>query len=107
MSIEFIGLKDLKTEEVEKLTEIADHYHGKLAVRIPKFLLKLHVKKFEKAGTNRAKFSSHLRLESPQIIAISESHDWDLSKTIHTCFKKLESELNHKFRLEGHLPKPK
>ncbi len=107
MAVEFIGLKELKPEDIGKITEIAGHYHEKLTVKIPKFLLKVHVKKFEKAGTNRAKFSSHLRLESPEIIAISESHDWDLTRVMHDCFKKLEREISHKFKLEGHMPKPK
>jgi ribosome-associated translation inhibitor RaiA len=106
MSIQFIGIKDFKPEETEKITEISEHYHEKLKIKVPKFLLKIHTKKQKKAG-NRQKFSSHIRIETPHIIAVSESHDWDLTRVLHECFKKLEKELNHKFKLEGHLPKPK
>ncbi len=106
MPIQFIGLKDFKPEETEVITEISEHYHEKLKIKVHKFLLKVHIKKQRKAG-NRQKFSSHLRLETPHILAVSESHDWDLPRALHECYKKLEREINHKLKLEGHLPKPK
>ena len=106
MPIQFINLKEFEPEETDIITDISGHYHDKLKIKIPKFLLKIHIKKQKKAG-NRKKFSSHLRLETPNIIAVSESHDWDLVRTLHDCFKKLQREVSHKFKLEGHLPKPK
>ena len=106
MPVQFIGLKDFDSEETEIITEISEHYHDKIKIKIHRFLLKAHIKKQKKAG-NRAKFSSHLRLETPNIIAVSESHDWDLARALHDCFKKLQREIQHKFKLEGHLPKPK
>ena len=106
MPIDFIGLKDLKPGEAEIIADISGHYYDKLLIKIPRFLLKVHIKKQKKAG-NRKKFSSHLRLETPSVIAVSESHDWDLTRVLHDCFKKLDRELKHKLKLEGHLPKPK
>lgn len=106
MPVQFIGLKDFKPEETETITEISEHYHEKIRIKIPRFLIKAHIKRYEKAG-NRVKFSAHLRLETPNILAVSESHDWDLARVLHECFKKLRREISHKLKLEGHLPKPK
>ena len=107
MPVQFIGpLKDFTKEQADNIVRITEHYHNKIKIKIPKFLLKVHIKKHKKTG-NRIKFSIHLRLETPNIIAVAESHDWDLIRVLHDCFKKLQRELAHKFKLEGHLPKPR
>lgn len=105
MPAQFIGLKDLKPGEPDTVLKITEHYHNKIKIKFPKFLLKVHIKRMEKSG-KKVKFSAHLRLESPDIVAVSDAHDWDLTRTLHESFKKLQRELSHKFKLEGHLPKP-
>ena len=106
MPVQFIGLKDFTPEETEIITDISEHYHEKLRIKVKKFLIKAHPKKHDKTG-NRTKYTLHLRLETPSILAVSEAYDWDLSRVMHECFKKLKREIDHKLKLEGHVPKPK
>lgn len=106
MPVQFIGLNKFGTEQADRIVKITEHYHNKIKIKIPDFLLKVHIKEKKLAG-KKIKFSIHLRLETPNIIAVSESHDWDLVRALHDCFKRLQREIAHKFKLEGHLPKPK
>lgn len=104
MQIRFIGLRDLTQEEANLITTIVEGYKIKFERDIPDFILIVRTKKLRKAG-NKQKFSIHTRLQNPNNIIVSQAADWDFTRTIHKSMKKLESELAHKFKTEGHLPK--
>ena len=105
MQVQFVGLRDLTQEEANLISTIVESYKLKFERDIPDFTLIVRIKKLRKLG--KQKFSIHTRLQNPTNILVSQAADWDFSRTIHKSMKKLENELQHKFKTKGHLPMPK
>jgi len=106
MQIRFIGLRDLTQEEANLISVLVEEYKLKLQREISDFTLNVAIKKRTKTGS-KIKYSIHTKLEAPATILVSQAFDWDLARTTHKAMKKLENELQHKFKTKGHLPKPK
>lgn len=97
--ISYINLKELNIEEeavVKKLT-------GEHLAKLEKFVKGSFVLKIKKhsVGGKRVRYSFHLRLNAPSVIAKVESTDWDLKKALHIVFTEMGNELKHKFKLDG------
>lgn len=108
MPIRFIGLANFDTEEDTAIKQITREYYEKILRALEKSSIVLELKKTELSETNnkRFRYDFHVRVESAnKIIATAESFDWDIKRTLHRVFQKLEHELQHKYKLEGHLPK--
>lgn len=105
MQVRFVGLRDLTQEEASLLSTLVEGYKLRLERDIPDFILVVSVKKHSKKA--KQKYSIHTKLSAPSAVLVSQAFDWDFSRTIHKAMKKLENELQHKFKIEGHLPKPK
>lgn len=104
MQVKFVGLQDLTQEEANLLSVLVEGYKIKIERDIQDFSLVVRVKKLSKTG-KKHKYSIHTRISSPNTILVSQAFDWDFSRTIHKAMKKLENEIQHKFKTEGHLPK--
>jgi len=102
MGLSFIGVDSLDENELSKLTFYSEKFYNKL-LRYSKEkdpLVVLHVKKM-KTGGKRCKYSVHGRLEGPSLLASATYNDWDFVKTLNTIFKKIETEIEQKFKTEG------
>lgn len=105
MPIQFIGLNSLEKKESDVVRGLAVEYYDRILRDLPQALLVLNTKIYDQEG--KKKFSLHARINAPGIVLVTEAADWDLRRTVHKVMKKMERELQHKFKTEGHLPKPK
>lgn len=96
MLIQFIGLKDFDLKETEIIKTLSAEYYEKISRDIQNAKLILDLKKYKKDG-EKSKYALHSRIESGRNLAlISKASDWDLKRTLHKLFQKLEHELQHK-----------
>lgn len=100
MLIQFIGLKDFDSSETSIIKELSEEYYEKLLRDITNAQLILELKKYKKDG-EKAKYAFHSRVESGKSLAlVSKASDWDLKRTLHKLFQKLEHELQHKYKIK-------
>ena len=100
MTLNFIGVNSLDSNELNKLTTYSEKFYNKTCRNLHDPLVIFHVKKMKNSG-KKCKYSVHGRIESPSLLAAAESSDWDLVRTLNTTFKKIENEIEHKFKTEG------
>ena len=98
-NIQYIGLKEFTEQEQEIIKSLALEYADKLERYISEFTLVINLKRHNLAG-KRIKFSFHTRLDAPSFILTSKADDWDLARTLHKLFKKIENEIKHKFKTD-------
>ena len=97
--IQYIGLKEFSEQEQELIKSLAIEYADKLERHIREFTLVINLKRHNLAG-KRIKFSFHTRLDAPSFILTSKADDWDLARTLHKIFEKIENEIKHKFKTD-------
>ncbi len=90
------GLDDFEEKEVKKIKELVFSNYEKIKRHVTGDLV-LHAKKHEKDG-NRAKYSVHGKIKTPDTLISVESSDWILSTAIHKVMNKLENSAKNKFR---------
>ena len=100
MSVQFINLKILEEEEKPTVNKLVDEYFSKIQREIKNASLIVQFKKYNKEG-RRAKYSIHARVDAPSIICSAEASDWDLARTLHKVFNKVQNEIKHKYKIEG------
>ena len=101
MPIQFKGLVNFDTLEEATIKQLAREYYDKLLRDIKDALLVLDLKKYENEG-KKVKYALHSRVESGSTLILNtKASDWDLRRTLHKLFKKLERELQHKYKLKG------
>jgi len=98
--IKFIGLDIFTKKESDKIKELSELYFKKILRNFPKSNLIIHAKKHDVTG-KAVKYSVHARVEAPNILLNSKAADWDLKKVIHETLRKLETEMQHKFRTDA------
>jgi len=101
--LRFIGLKAFTEKETNEIRELSELYSQKILRDLPKANIIIHTKKHETAGKvgKAVKYSLHARVEAPSILLSSEAADWDLKKVVHETLRKLETEMQHKFRTDA------
>lgn len=104
MPIRFIGLVNFDPQEQSIIKELSEEYYDKILRDIQNALLIVDLKKYERKQKN-SKYAFHSRVEGPSLMLISKASDWDIKRTLHKLFKKLEKELQHKYKIKGGLPK--
>lgn len=98
MPIQFMGLKEFDEKEEEIIRNLSAEYYEKLLRDITNAKLVLDLKKYKKDG-EKAKYAFHSRVESGKSLAlVSKASDWDIKRTLHKLFQKLEHELQHKYK---------
>jgi len=99
MSIEIVNAEVLKEKEKEIANKLLEEYYFKIKRMIKKeFLLKTNFKEYEKDG-KKVKYSINAEAIFSGKMINSSSWDYDLARTIHKAMKKIESEIEHKFRV--------
>lgn len=108
-NVNFIGLDSFTDEEIATIRELVYHHFKKIKHReIRNFNLVVHVKKKSKSGKQDKgiRYSILTRIDAPSFLVSSESTDFNLRKACHEAMVKLESEFNHKFRMDTSYKKP-
>lgn len=101
MPIQFKGLVNFTTLEEATIKKLTREYYDKLLRDIKDALLVIDLKKYENQG-KRTKYAFHSRVESGKtLVLVTKASDWDLRRTLHKLFQKLERELQHKYKLKG------
>ena len=100
MSLSFVGVNSLNEAELNNLTTYTERFYNKTCRSLEDPLVIFHIKKMKDSG-KKCKYSVHGRIEGPSLLASVEYSDWDLVKTLHKTFEKIETEIEHKFKTEG------
>lgn len=99
MTIEIINADILTEKEKEIADKLLEEYYFKIKRMIKKkFLLKINFKEYEKDG-KKVKYSINAEAIFSGKMIGSSSWDYDLARTIHKAMKKLETEIEHKFKV--------
>lgn len=100
IQIEGIGL--LKKEEKYQLNKIVNDYADKIERGIKNdFTIDLKLKEYETAGKKdkQHKYSISVTIKTSTKKLSADASDWDLNRTLHSVFKKILVEIEHKFRV--------
>ena len=102
------GAENLSRIQLFNLGRISKGYYNKIIRAIYNdLILSVKLKCHEKTGTGGKekekkkprKFGIHLQVKTATKGLDSSASDWDLNKTLHSAFKKLLNEIEHKFRV--------
>ncbi len=82
-------------EEFEKLWE---EYSEKIERKLKNIeSVRIHLKEYSHGG--KTKFSVHALVNYAGKSIEADSYDWDLRRTLHKLFNKIEQEIEHKFHV--------
>lgn len=90
------GLDDFNDAEIEKIKALVESNYEKIKRDVTGKLI-LHAKKHNKDG-NRAMYSFHGKIKTPDNLINVEDSDWLLSTAIHKVMNKLKNSAQNKFR---------
>lgn len=99
--IQVLGLDDFNTKEKKKILDYADIYAEKIFREMDADNMKIHAKKHEKTG-KRAKYSFHVKIQTPINLINAKDNDWVLAVALHKVFEKVKNNVQHTFKTEGH-----
>ena len=95
--IQIVGLEQLEKSEKDDIKRLVNEHFTKIQRHLKNIEgIVLNIKEYNKEG-KRKKFSLHLRAIAPIHIFEADAVDWDLRRTVHKVFEKLENELEHHF----------
>jgi len=97
MPLQYIGFRSLDEIEASKLSEISEREYPKIERSLPTATVILRIKRYKGKG-KKNKYSIHAKIEAPNIKIVAQTADWDIAKTTHKIFNKLQTEIEHKFR---------
>ncbi len=98
MAIQFVGLKNLHEDEIERLNEISARELKKIERHLNDAKLIFDIKKYDRTG-NRARILINARLDTPKKKFNMQAEEWDITKVTHMIFEKLRNEIIHKEKL--------
>jgi len=100
MPIRFIKSRSLTKEEIDVVNKVSSLYLNKIERYTKNPDLMIQIKKQKNSGDKAIKYSIKSRIEG-SIFIQSSCYDWNLSRAMHSCFKKLLKEMDHKFKIKG------
>jgi len=102
-SVQIKGIEALEVSEKKEFEVMLSKHVEKIKRMLNNdFFLKIAIKVYSRDKENklkRKKFSIDAELtgEIPRIFASAE--EWDMNKSVHSAFQKLEHEIEHKFHV--------
>lgn len=105
--IQYVGLNELSPEEQELVKELSVLYQDKIQkeMQIPTSIT-LHVKLYNNEG-KRKRYSVNVKtVAASQTFEENNASDWDLARTLHNAFKKIERLIQHKLHTDGQNKNP-
>ena len=98
--IKYVGIGKLSSGEQAIIKTLAEKYSEKYSRKTNDFNMTVTLKEYDVTG-KRVKYSIHGKVEAPKAVVAASAADWDLRRTLHMTFEKLEKELEHKLKPEG------
>ena len=96
--IEKAGFDVLTEEEKATFEKLSSDYMTKIEMKLKNISsLKVHVKEYSREG-KRNKYSLHAKIVLPGKFFEASADDWDFARTVHQLFKKIEEEIENRFR---------
>ena len=97
-NIEIKGLENLDDKEKKIADKLFNEYYNKINRALKNFKLKIHIKIYDKEGKSK-KFSINIESFSSAGFFEGSFADWNLAKTIHNVFNKIETQIEHKLHI--------
>ncbi len=103
----------LKTKGFDVLTpktkgefqKLWDEYSAKIERKLKNVeSCRIHLKEYSPGG--KTKFSIHALVTYAGKVLEADASDWDLNRTFHKVFGKIEQEIEHKFHVSDQHQKP-
>lgn len=97
--IEIINIESLNEKERGIADSLLNEYYSKIQRMIKSPLrLKINIKNYDKDG-KKVKYSINAEAIFSGKMVNSSAWDYDFARAIHKTMKKIESEIEHKFRV--------
>ena len=98
--ITILRFDELGSREQDVAKEITINAYPRVERYVNEPVIEVEIKKHEKDG-GAVKFSIHVRVKAPDIVASVNQDDWDLARAMHMTFDNLFTYLEHKYKKEG------
>ena len=96
--IEKAGFDILNEVEKNSFDRLSSDYMQKIEMKLKNISsLKVHFKEHHVEGS-RKKYSLHAKIILPGKFFEASADDWDFARTVHQLFKKIEEEIENRFR---------
>ncbi len=92
------GFEILTEKTREDFRKLWTEYSAKIERKLKNAeSFRIHIKEYSPGG--KTKFSIHMLVSYAGKSIEADSSDWDLRRTFHKVFKKIEQEIEHKFHI--------
>ncbi|MBI2004508.1 hypothetical protein HYS72_03540 [Candidatus Pacearchaeota archaeon] len=98
VDLKTIGFEILTEKTKEEFQKLWNEYSKKIENKLKNVeAVKIHLKEHNHGG--KTKFSVHVAVDYSGKLMDAEAVDWDLKRTFHKVFNKIETEIEHTFHL--------
>lgn len=98
ISLKTVGFEALTQKTKEEFQKLWGEYSIKIGHKLKNIeSVRIHLKEYSPGG--KTKFSIHAFVSYAGKSIEADSFDWDLRRTFHKVFKKIEQEIEHKFHV--------
>ncbi|MEK6840927.1 MAG: hypothetical protein AABX79_03160 [Nanoarchaeota archaeon] len=92
------GFEILTQKTRDEFQKLWDEYSSKIERKLKNAeSFRIHIKEYSPGG--KTKFSIHMLVSYAGKSIEADSSDWDLRRTFHKAFSKMEQEIEHKFHV--------
>ncbi|MBD3313585.1 hypothetical protein GF345_04025 [Candidatus Woesearchaeota archaeon] len=103
--IQYKGVNDLSEQEKDTVEKLSSEYYEKIIRELQNLTsVELHVKTHDTDGKQK-RFEIMAKVSAPTRIFEASYEDWDLARTLHKVFQKLENQIKKAFEKDAGLPK--
>ncbi len=98
VNLKTIGFEVLTEKTKEEFQKLWNEYSKKIENKLKNIeSIKIHLKEHSPGG--RIKFSIHAAVNYSKKVLEADAVDWDLKRTFHKVFNKIETEIEHIFHV--------
>ncbi|HLF55200.1 MAG TPA: hypothetical protein VI612_05800 [Candidatus Nanoarchaeia archaeon] len=99
--IQFIGVKDLSSEEQETVQRLTTENYEKIKRKLHNLTnMTVHVKCYQKEG-DKKKYSMHVKVAAPtHVFDSSNADDWELPRALHKAFEDIMHQIQHRMHTD-------
>lgn len=100
VNLQTIGFEILGKKSKNEFQKLFIEYSKKIRRKLKNIdSFKIHLKEYSHEG--KIKSSIHASVSYPGKIIKAEASDWDLKRTLHKVFNKIEQEIEHTFHVSN------
>jgi ribosome-associated translation inhibitor RaiA len=98
IELETIGFELLTTKTKDEFQVLFEEFSKKIERKLRNVKsFKIHIKEYSPGG--KVKYSIHAILDYSGKVIEADASDWDLKKTVHKVFHKIEEQAEHLFHI--------